>query len=82
MNREILLTKANRLSAWICFLLVIIFIITGFAMTGQFGMDKIIGVRLADRLHSDNTLIWLLIISLTVHSLVCIRNALKRWKML
>lgn len=64
--------KLNRLVAWILGAAVAVYIITGLAMTGRFGFDSLMSVQTADRLHSSDSLLYLLIITLVVHVGSCI----------
>ncbi len=71
------LIKINRISGWILFFLVIIFIITGFAITGRYGFSKLIDPNLARKIHWVFT--WPVIIMFIIHSCINIYFAFKRW---
>jgi succinate dehydrogenase/fumarate reductase cytochrome b subunit len=72
------LVKIVRLSGWILFLLVLLYIITGYAMCGEFGFGYLIDSERALTLHKlfDVPLVFVVLI----HSLTGIYLALRRWR--
>jgi succinate dehydrogenase/fumarate reductase cytochrome b subunit len=71
------LIKAARISGWLLFGLVILFILTGFALRGGYGIEKWIDVKTAWLVHE--LFIWPFVAVFTVHSLVTIYFAMRRW---
>jgi cytochrome b subunit of formate dehydrogenase len=71
------LTKANRLSAWLLFFLVAVFIITGFSMVGQYGFNRVVSKSTALQIHLRLAIP--LIVLFLFHSLVCLYSAFQRW---
>jgi hypothetical protein len=45
------LVKTARVSGWLLFLLVLLYIVTGFALCGEFGFDRMIGEQPALSIH-------------------------------
>jgi len=74
--------RLSRIAAWISFLLIIVYVLTGFAMVGMWNMDSLIGVRRSTYWHTNIYLAYLLLITVLTHSLICIKNTLKKWKVL
>lgn len=74
-----LLFRISRWAAWLSVFYMLLFVSTGFAMVGMWGMDSVISVRWATRLHSSPYTIYPLIIAVLVHSLLCIHERLSKW---
>lgn len=72
------LLRISRLSAWVLLPLIIIYIITGFSMTGRYGFNKLISIRPATLLHDK--LCIPLIIFFVLHTGISIYFAFKRKK--
>ena len=68
MNKKTLLT-ISKISAWILLVLVIIYFITGFSMTGRFGF-KVVNPNTAFTIHSVLAIPLLIII--LIHAVVSI----------
>jgi cytochrome b subunit of formate dehydrogenase len=77
MRLRVLLMKANRISCWLLLFLMIVFIITGYSMTGKFGFNKLIDKRSSTTIHL--LLDIPLIILFLFHSFVSIYFAFLRW---
>ena len=66
--------SVDRFFAWILFVLVLIYFVTGYGMTKGF-----IDPTLSANLH-NNYLVWVIFIAFIVHSFLAIRMAFLRWK--
>ena len=71
------LVKTARLSGWLLFALVLLYIVTGFALCGEYGVEKWIDVGTALAIHKIFE--WPLVVIFSVHSLVTIYFAMRRW---
>lgn len=76
-NVNYYLIKTARLSGWLLFALVLLYIVTGFALCGEYGMSRWIDVRTALAIHK--VFEWPLVVIFATHSLVTIYFALRRW---
>jgi len=74
---KITLVKISRISAWLLLFLMILFIITGYSITGKYYMYKLIDPDFADKIHLlfDVPIIILFVI----HSGIQVYYAFKRW---
>lgn len=72
------LIRINRISCWFLLVVVIIFLITGWAMTNRYGLNKLMNPRLALSYH--NTMHYPLAIFFIIHVGISIYFASKRWK--
>jgi hypothetical protein len=71
---NVLLGRISRWSAWVSFVVVLLFIVTGYGMTKQ-----MIDPTLAKFLHAK-VLPIPLFLALVVHGGICARDSLRRWK--
>ena len=71
------LVKTARVSGWLLFLLVLLYIVTGFALCGEFGVDQIVGEQAALSIHKIFE--WPLVATFVTHSVVTIYFAFRRW---
>ncbi|MEI6071626.1 MAG: hypothetical protein WCS31_07525 [Verrucomicrobiae bacterium] len=71
------LNKIVRVSSWPLFLIVLLFFMTGYAMSGQYGLGSMIEAKRALAIH--NMLHGPLLVLLLVHSLPAAYLAFKRW---
>jgi len=71
------LIKIVRVSGWVLFFTMILFITTGFALCGKFGFTKVMSTQTALTIHKIFDLP--LILFFLVHSLIGIYLALRRW---
>jgi len=78
----VMLEKANRITAWLAFLIVAVYIVTGFGMVGMWGMSTLIGRARSQYWHSSIHLAYVLIVVLAVHALICVYRTLKRNKVI
>ena len=71
------LLKTVRISGWVLFFIMVLFIATGFALCGKFGFSKVLSTQKALTIHKifDFPLILLFL----VHSLTAIYLAFRRW---
>jgi hypothetical protein len=76
-NIHYYLIKTVRISGWLLLPLMILYIISGFAILGDFGLNRLIEPNAAKLIHSDFS--WPLVVLFLVHSLVAIYFALRRW---
>ncbi|VVB71866.1 Uncharacterised protein [uncultured archaeon] len=74
MNYGRLLVKINRLSAWLLLVLVIIFLISGYAWYNR----VVLSLQEARYMHTQLDL--LLVFFFLVHALISIRFTLARWR--
>ena len=71
------LNKIVQVSSWPLLLIVIIFLVTGYAMSGQYGLGLVLDAKRALAIH--NMLHGPLLVLLLVHSLPAAYLAFKRW---
>ena len=71
------LVKIVRITGWILFLIMVLFITTGFALCGKYGFGKIISTQAALRIHKIFDMP--LIVFFLAQSLVAIYLAFRRW---
>ncbi len=69
--------KIVRWSSWLLLLLIPGFLVTGYAMTGEFGFSRLLDEKSALTLH--RMLHWPLIILVLAHSLPAVYLAFQRW---
>ncbi len=71
------LVKTVRITGWVLFFIMVLFIVTGFALCGKLGFTKLISTQKALKIHKifDFPLILLFL----VHSLTAIYLAFRRW---
>ncbi len=74
---DYVLNKIVRVSSWPLFLIVIIFLVTGYAMSGQYGLGAVIDAKRALAIH--NMLHGPLLVFLLMHALPATYLAFKRW---
>jgi len=72
-----ILVKINRLSGWLLIPLFLIYIITGYSMTGEYGMNKVVSLHLARTIHLNFSGLFILLFLL--HVCTSIYLALRRW---
>jgi hypothetical protein len=72
-----LLNKIVRVSSWPLFPVVIIFLLTGYAMSGEYGLGALIDAKRALAIHK--MLHGPLIVLLLLHSLPAMYLAIRRW---
>ena len=73
-----ILTKLNRICAWLLIPLILLFFISGFAITGKYGLNEIIEPNRALRMHSK--LAMPTFVCFFIHTGISIFCAIKRWK--
>jgi succinate dehydrogenase/fumarate reductase cytochrome b subunit len=76
-NVNYYLVKTARISGWLLFFLVLLYIVTGFVLCGRYGFNKLIDEQTAIVLHKIFE--WPLVIVFFVHSVVTIYFAMRRW---
>ena len=76
-NANYYLIKTARISGWLLFVLVLGYILTGFALCGKLGFGQLIDLKTALALHK--LFDWPLVAIFVVHSAVTIYFALRRW---
>jgi hypothetical protein len=78
MNKSnVILLKMVRWSSWPLLLVIPGFLVTGYAMTGEFGFNHWLDEKTALTVH--RMLHWPLIVLVLVHSLPAVYLALQRW---
>ncbi len=76
-NVHYYLIKTARISGWLLFFLVLLYILTGFALCGEFGFDELVDEQVAIAVH--RIFEWPLIVVFLVHSVITIYFAFRRW---
>ncbi len=76
-NLHYYLIKTARISGWLLIPLMLLFIVTGFAMRGEFGCDNLLAEEEAKIVHQDFR--WALLVVLVIHISITIYFALRRW---
>jgi succinate dehydrogenase/fumarate reductase cytochrome b subunit len=71
------LVKTARISGWLLFLLVLLYIVTGFSLCGELGFGRIIDEQSALSIHK--VFEWPLVGTFVTHSVVTIYFAFRRW---
>ncbi len=71
------LVKVCRASAYLLFLVMLLFVTTGLALCGDYGMERLISVRHALLIHK--LFDWPLIGLFLVHSGAALYLAMRRW---
>ena len=71
------LVKIIRLTGWLLFFLVLVYIVSGYAMCGEFGFDRLIEPQQALTFHK--ALDVPLVVLFLMHSVPSIHLALRRW---
>lgn len=76
-NLNYCLIKTARLTGWLLFFLVLLYILTGFALCGQYGFSELIDAQTALDIHK--VFEWPLVAIFLAHSLITIYFAMRRW---
>ncbi len=71
------LIKIVRISGWVLFFIMLLFVTTGFALCGKFGFSKVMSTEQALKIHRIFDLP--LILFFLLHSLIAIYLAFRRW---
>ena len=71
------LMKIARASGWLLLLLMILYILTGFALCGEYGVSKLIDAQTALKIHQ--VFEWPLIVVFLAHASVTSYFAFRRW---
>jgi sorbitol-specific phosphotransferase system component IIC len=71
------LQKVNRISGYVLFPVILIFMLTGFGMTGRFGFDRVLSAQAAQRVHQ--ALLWPVIGLFFIHSIASWYFSFRRW---
>jgi len=69
--------KIARTSGWLLLLLMILYILTGFALCGEYGVSRLIDAQTALKIHQ--VFEWPLIGVFLTHASVTIYFAFRRW---
>ena len=72
------LVKLARLSGWLLFLLVLLYMVTGFSLCGEYGVERLVDARTALDIHKFFE--WPLMVIFGVHSCITIYFAMRRWR--
>ncbi|MCR4415494.1 MAG: hypothetical protein NUV77_24045 [Thermoguttaceae bacterium] len=72
------LVKIARLSGWLLFVLVLLYLVTGFALCGEYGVSRWISAQRALDIH--RVFEWPLVAVFATHSAVTIYFAMRRWR--
>jgi len=76
-NVHYYLVKLARLSGWLLFVLMLLYIVTGFVLCGEPGFANLCDPRTALRIHKIFE--WPLVGAFLTHSAITIYFALRRW---
>jgi len=76
-NTNYYLIKAARISGWLLFLLMLLYILTGFALCGKLGFSRLVDLQTALIIHKIFD--WPLVAVFLAHSLITIYFAFRRW---
>ncbi|MGD0899846.1 MAG: hypothetical protein ABR915_18595 [Thermoguttaceae bacterium] len=76
-NTHYYLVKIARLSGWLLLPLMVLYILTGFALCGMLGFDDLIDYQQALWIH--RIFDWPLVAAFLVHSSITTYFALRRW---
>jgi Ni,Fe-hydrogenase I cytochrome b subunit len=77
-NLDSIMLKTVRLSAWPLLVLMVIYIVTGYALCGQYGLGSLVDMQTALATHKLFNLP--LVILLAAHVLSSMYLAFRRWK--
>ena len=77
MVNKTLLLKIDRASGWILLLLMVLFIVSGYSLTSEYGMNRVMDRHVALQIHIN--LSELVVIFFVIHSSIRIYFALIRW---
>jgi len=76
-NVHYYLIKAARISGWLLLMLMLVYLVTGFAMRGEFGLGHLLTADEAKVIHQDFR--WPLVVAFLIHALTTIYFAMRRW---
>lgn len=76
-NVNYYLIKTARISGWLLLPLVVVYILTGFAMRGEFGLGSLLTAEEAKVIHQDFR--WPLMGAFLVHAVTTVYFSLRRW---
>jgi succinate dehydrogenase/fumarate reductase cytochrome b subunit len=76
-NLNYYLMKIARITGWLLFFLVLLYILTGFSLCGKLGFGRLIDLQTALSIHKIFD--WPLVAVFLVHSLTTIYFAFRRW---
>ena len=71
--------KAVRISGWFLLVLMLIYISSGYALRGEFGLDRLMTTRTAEILHLSPKLDRPLVIAFLIHVAGAGYLSMKRW---
>jgi hypothetical protein len=71
--------KAVRISGWFLLVLMVLYVISGYALVGELGFDRLMSVPLAEGLHLHWRLDVPLVLGLAVHVGAAAYLAMRRW---
>jgi hypothetical protein len=71
------LVKLNRFLAWLLLPVVLIFLTTGFSMSGRLGVNRLVPRERAQALHQN--MIWPLVTLFTLHAGLSVYYSFRRW---
>ncbi|MGQ9576819.1 MAG: hypothetical protein ACUVUC_16070 [Thermoguttaceae bacterium] len=71
------LVKIARISGWLLLVLMLVYIVTGFALCGEYGLERLVSYQLALEIHK--VFEWPLVVVFLTHASVTIYFAFRRW---
>jgi len=69
--------KTVRFSGWFLLVMMVLFIVSGYALTGEYGLHRVMGPRTAEVIHLK--LDEVLVAGFLVHVAAALYLALRRW---
>jgi succinate dehydrogenase/fumarate reductase cytochrome b subunit len=72
-----LLLRTARVSGWVLLFLVVLFLVTGYALSGKYGLDQVVGPQTALTIH--RIFDWPLILFFMAHAATSVYFAMRRW---
>jgi len=78
-NIHYYLLKMVRISGWLLFFVVLVYMLTSCAYCGRFGFSRLLDPEVARVIHTWDFWFWPLVVAFPVHSLIAIYFAFRRW---
>ena len=72
------LHKVNRISGYVLFVVIVLLVVSGLAMTGRYGFDKLFSAQTGWKIHS--AMRWPVIGFFVIHASVSWYFSFRRWR--
>jgi len=69
--------KVARVTGWFLLPLMVLYVLTGFALCGKFGFERLMDIQLALEIHK--LFDWPLVVVFLVHAGAAVYVAMRRW---